>query len=326
MAAGVPGTWTLGYQEHGRWGTRNMEAGVPQGSVLGPVLWNVAFDEVLSLAEKDERSNIICYADNTLIIVTGRDLRLTQLRASLLVARTIILIKRLGLSVAKEKTEAILFHGKGTVRLPASIMVEDTSIKFRSSIKYLGVIIDVNWSFFDHFRYTEEKANKVVRALNRLMPNLRGPDERRRRLFANVVLSVILYGAPVWGDVIVKKSCVQPALYRHQRTIAQRVISAYRTVSNNAALLLARLPPIKLLATSRKRTYERIKQLRNIGNIKAINKKEIRDSEFTNMCNSWRTILEKPNTPGEFTKLFIVPRLEAWLTRDTVNSFSFHLT
>lgn len=174
-----------------------MEAGVPQGSVLGPVLWNVAFDEVLGLAEEENKCNIVCYADDTLVIVTGKDLRLTQLRASLLVSRTIILIKRFGLSVAKEKTEAILFHKRGVVGLSASIMVEDTPIKFSSSIKYLGVIIDVNWSFFDHFRYIEEKATRVVRALNRLMPNLKGPDERRRRLFANVVLSVVLYGAPV---------------------------------------------------------------------------------------------------------------------------------
>ncbi|KMQ92182.1 reverse transcriptase [Lasius niger] len=133
------------------------------------------------------------------------------------------------------------------------------------------------------------------------MPNLRGPDERRRRLFANVVLSVILYGALVWEDVIIKKSCVLRALHRLQRTVAQRVISAYRTVSSNAALLLARLPPIKLLATSRKRTYERIQELRENGNLDAINRKEIKETEFVNMCNAWRTILEKLNTPGEFS-------------------------
>ncbi|KMQ85315.1 reverse transcriptase [Lasius niger] len=310
----------------GHWGSRNMEAGVPQGSVLGPVLWNVAFDEVLGIADDDENSKIICYADDTLIIVTGNDLRTTQLRASILVARVILVIKRLGLSVAKEKTEAILFHKRGVTDLPASILVEDTPIKFSSTIKYLGIYIDTNWLFSHHFHYVEEKANRVVRALNRLMPNLRGPDERRRRLFANVVLSVILYGAPVWGDVFAKRSCVQSGLYRLHRSVAQRVISAYRTVSSNAALLLARLPPLKLLASSRKRTYDRLKELRNNGNIDGVSKKEIRESEFVKLCNSWRTSLEKPNSPGEFTILLILPRLEEWLTRDTVNGMTFHLT
>ncbi|KMQ88532.1 reverse transcriptase [Lasius niger] len=135
----------------GRRNTRNKEAGVPQGSVLGLVLWNIAFDEVLDLADGDERSHIFCYADDTLIVVTERDLRTTQLRAGLLVARAIISIQKLGLKVAKEKTEAILFHERGAVGLPASIMVENTSVKFSSSIKYLGVYIDVNWLFYDHF-------------------------------------------------------------------------------------------------------------------------------------------------------------------------------
>ncbi|KMQ92969.1 reverse transcriptase [Lasius niger] len=158
------------------------------------------------------------------------------------------------------------------------------------------------------------------------MPNLRGPDERRRGLFANVILSVILYGAPVWGDVIIKKSCVLPALYKLQRTVAQRVISAYRTVSSNTAMLLARLPPIKLLATVRKRTYDRIKELRDNDNAEAITREEIAETEFINMCNSWRAMLEKPNTPGEFTKIFLVPRLKVWMTRDTINNMSFHLS
>lgn len=164
-------------------------------------------------------------------------------------------IKKLGLSVATEKTEAILFHGKNLDGLPSFISICDTSIDFRPSIRYLGVMVDINWSFSDHFRYVLDKTERVVRALNRLMPNLRGPDERRRRLYMNVAMSVMLYGAPVWGDVIARSKLL-PTLYRLQRTIAQRVISAYRTVSSNAALLLARLPHLKFMAMSRKRVYE----------------------------------------------------------------------
>ncbi|KMQ89538.1 reverse transcriptase [Lasius niger] len=302
-----------------------MEAGVPQGSVLGPVLWNIAFDEILDLAEEEEDSSVICYADDTLIVVTGKDCGLTRLRTSLLVARAILRISNLGLKVAKEKTEAILFHGRGLTHLPSSIMVGDASISLSPSIKYLGVFVDIRWTFSDHFRYVDQKARKVIRAFNCLMPNLRGPDERRRRLFANVVLSVILYGAPVWGDAIATSKLL-PALYRLQRSVAQRVISAYRTVSSNAALLLARIPPIKLLAVMRKRAYERIKTHREDGNMDAQTIKEIRDSEFANLCEAWRDILKKPNTPGEFTKLIIVPRLEAWLNRASINGITFHIT
>lgn len=57
---------------------RPMEAGVPQSSVLGPMLWNIAFDSVIRLADDEDHCNIICYADDTLAIVTGKNL----LRAS----------------------------------------------------------------------------------------------------------------------------------------------------------------------------------------------------------------------------------------------------
>ncbi|XP_029675608.1 uncharacterized protein LOC115243072 [Formica exsecta] len=121
-------------------------------------------------------------------------------------------------------------------------------------------MLDAWWTFNEHFRYVVEKTSRVARALNRLMPNLRGPDERRRRLYANVLLSVMLYGAPVWGNEL-------------------------NSSKRRAAL----------------------------------------ETEHYRLCAEWRDQLDRPNTPGEFTKLAIVPRLEAWLSRRS-GSMSFHIT
>lgn len=77
-----------------------MEAGVPQGSVLGPTLWNIAFDSVLDVASDDDKCHIICYADDTLIIVTGRNLFELRVRASVIATRVVNEIGKMGLSVA----------------------------------------------------------------------------------------------------------------------------------------------------------------------------------------------------------------------------------
>lgn len=309
---------------NGRQYTRSMEAGVPQGSVLGPVLWNIAFDSVVRMAEDEEYGYILCYADDTLIIVTGRDPRTTYLRASILTTRVVNHINSLGLTVAKDKTEVIIFHTREVEGVPTSIEIGDAIISFRPSIKYLEVMLDAWWTFNEHFRYVVEKTSRVARALNRLMPNLRGPDERRRRLYANVLLSVMLYGAPVWGNEL-NSSKRRAALVSLERTVAQRVISAYRTVSGNAAFVLARLPPLHLLAPMRKRIFDRIKEYRDRGNLTTEIRNVIQETEHYRLCEEWRDQLERPNTSGEFTKLAIVPRLEAWLSRRS-GSMSFHIT
>lgn len=185
-------------------------------------------------------------------------------------------------------------------------------------------MIDNKWSFNEHIRYVERKANKMMRALNSLMPNLRGPDKKRRRLYANVVTSVILYGAPVWGDVLACNR-LSRILISLERTVAQRVISAYRTVSYNAALLLARLPPWSLMAGMRKRIYDRIRAHREDGTLTKDIIKDIREDENGRLCNEWRALLERSNSLGEFTKMAVVPWMESWLQHSS-GGMTFHLT
>ncbi|KMQ91060.1 reverse transcriptase [Lasius niger] len=108
----------------------------------------------------------------------------------------------------------------------------------------------------------------VLRALSKFMPNLRGPGERRRRLYANVMTSVVMYAAPVWaGGFASAPDAVTRPWRRLQRAIAIRVIAAYRTVSYDAATLLARMPPWPLEAALRRRVFERLTELKTVATL-----------------------------------------------------------
>jgi len=127
------------------------------------------------------------------------------------------------------------------------------------------VQLDTKVSFVKHVTLVAAGAKRAAVALGRLMPNVGGPSQSKRSLLMSVVHSRLLYGSPVWAESVqgVRKS--EEALLQAQRTAALRVARCYRTVSDMAALVLARMPPAFLLAKSRKR----IADSRKTGNVQS---------------------------------------------------------
>lgn len=172
--------------------TSIVTSGVPQGSVLGPLLWNIAYDSVLQ--EGTERgSHIACYVDDTFVMSSADTIGTAVARGNIQVTQVLNRIRRLGLEVAVEKTEAIVFYGKNKPPRSVKLQIGSKQVEARSTLKYLGIVLDSRFTFRPHFEYVEGKIAKVNGALGRLMPNLRGPSETKRRLYAQVVLSVFLY-------------------------------------------------------------------------------------------------------------------------------------
>ncbi|XP_076754300.1 uncharacterized protein LOC143425433 [Xylocopa sonorina] len=58
-----------------------INCGVPEVSVLGPLLWNLRYDEALRVSLL-VGMHLTCYADDTMVLATGRDLRRTSVEQS----------------------------------------------------------------------------------------------------------------------------------------------------------------------------------------------------------------------------------------------------
>ncbi|XP_060536260.1 uncharacterized protein LOC132708142 [Cylas formicarius] len=103
-----------------------------------------------------------------------------------------------------------------------------------------------------HIRAVTEKANKAFNNISRLLPKVNGPRESTRRILCSVVTSILLYGASIWEQSVEKK-VYKRILSSVQRRVAIRVSEAYRTTSNKALMVIARIPPINLLVKCRAR-------------------------------------------------------------------------
>lgn len=154
----------------------------------------------------------------------------------------------------------------------------------------------------------------MAAALGRLLPNLGGPGDGVRRFYTGVVQSVALYGLPIWaGDLVAGRCGSDVSLRRALRRMAIRVTRGYRTISGEAAGLLAGIPPLDLLAEERATVYSRRLVLRRrgreltVGTITAL-KRQVRRSTR----EKWRQRLETASA-GRRTVEAVLPSLEAWL-------------
>ena len=126
---------------------RNDGNGVPQGSVLGLLLWNIAYDYVLTRAVLPEGYSLICYADDTLLLATGRRWAEVCERAE----SGLLVIRGIKLRVSLPRTEACGFHRRRN-QLPNELALSSGGVRIGVgwTLKYLGVTFDSRLTFGQH--------------------------------------------------------------------------------------------------------------------------------------------------------------------------------
>jgi len=91
--------------------------GVPQGSVVGPLLWNITYDEVLKL-RLPSGTELLGFADDTLVVSSGKSIPELEERVNEALGLVAGKISDLGLEIATTKTEAVLFTNRYNYAIP----------------------------------------------------------------------------------------------------------------------------------------------------------------------------------------------------------------
>ena len=138
------------------------------------------------------------------------------------------------------------------------------------------------------------------------MPNIGGPRSSKRLLFARVVSSVLLYGAPIWAKAL-EIGANKRLMDRVYRLSAIRVCSAFRTASGEATWVIAGMLPIDIIADEGKRIYDAKKG--NLLSGPGIKRKE-RDRSMQIWQDRWST-----SQKGRWTYK-LIPKIELWINRN----------
>jgi len=240
------------------------------------------------------------------LIASGKDVCELQQQLSRGAEIVVNWMAATGLELAIHKSEAMVIT-KTRTHNDLHIAIGGVPIKNVKEINYLGIIIDQRLNFTSHAAHVAAKAGKVARNLARILPNVSAATPKKRRLLAGVTHSILLYGSPIWSGKM--STCGLTELAECQRMMTLRVASAYCTVSTDAALVIAGIPPIDLLGS------EHQTLARNPGARKA----DCRATLLSEWQSRWIS-----SSKGRWT-FNLIPDIRPWVLR-SFGETNFHIT
>ena len=183
-----------------------IDYGVPQGSILGPLLFLIYINDITNCSSL---LKFILFADDTSILCSNRNLEklIEDINNELNILSDWFKANKLSLNVVK--TNYILFNLKDKLKNKHSsdsnlsdnhqiISIEGINITKVKHTKFLGVVIDEKLNFKEHINYIANKISRSTFVINKL--KLKLPKRILLSLYYTLIYPHIQYCIIAWGN------------------------------------------------------------------------------------------------------------------------------
>ena len=175
---------------------QSINCGVPQGSVLGPLLFLLYINDLPNV------SNILkfyLFADDTNIYYEADSLDNLELiiNRELKKLHTWLIVNRLSLNI--DKTNFVVFHPYNKpLTQKITLKIQKNAISEKDHVKYLGILIDSTLSWINHIDNISTKVSKSVGLLYKIRNFV--DIKIIKTLYYSLVYPHLIYAIEVWGS------------------------------------------------------------------------------------------------------------------------------
>jgi hypothetical protein len=176
----------------------NIRTGVPQGSILGPLLFIVYLNDVI---EACDMFTPVIYADDTslfaILEVFGQNQQGIDLNMNNELASISNWFKANRLSINGSKTKAMIFHTVNRYVTYPNLQLDGVNIQFVNEFNYLGINFDSNITWKSHVQKIFNKISRTSGIMAKLKHYL--PSDILKIIYNSLVFPYLNYGIIVWG-------------------------------------------------------------------------------------------------------------------------------
>ena len=218
---------------------RNVSCGVPQGSILGPLLF------ILYINDFPNVSDILLYvlfADDTNVFLNGKDINIiiNTMQLELTKLYNWLLANKLTLNISK--THFMVFHRAKHKNYKLNIEINKVVNEQVKHTKMLGIIFDDNLDWSNHISYINSKIAKGVCIIFRA--NNYFTTTALINMYNAFIFPYLIYCVEVWGNAL---SIHLKSLPKLQNKFLQIITFTYHRIDKDQLFYNTGILPFNIL-------------------------------------------------------------------------------